>query len=154
MNLLKCNEGRESLCTWGDCFILTLFEILWTTSWCKYGNRGQYTKAHLLFVIGKFLFASQNRDVVYARYLLFLKDIDKVGDYARGAAVLTCLYKSLHNATRIDASSIGSCLTLLQIFYLLIWFIFILILTLIKYLSLLNLVIYDIGLGWWTYLYQ
>lgn len=72
-----------------------------------------YTKAYVLFVIGKVLFTFSNRDVVHARYILFLRDIDKICTYAWEAAVLACLYRSLHKATRIDAKNISGYLTFL-----------------------------------------
>lgn len=74
-----------------------------------------YTKAYVMYILGRILFSSSSRNVVHPRYLLFLENVTEISEYAWGAAVLACLYRSLHKASRRGAKALNGCSTLLQV---------------------------------------
>ena len=52
---------------------------------------------------------------VSPHYLPYFLDVEKVKDYAWGAACLAYMYRQLGTASRYDNAQIGGCLTLLQV---------------------------------------
>ena len=79
-----------------------------------------HTRAYLLYLIGSTIFATTDGDKVSVKYLPLFEDFDRAGRYAWGAAALACLYRALGNASLKSQSNICGCLTLLQVWFLLV----------------------------------
>lgn len=79
------------------------------------GNPKEVARGYLLWLLGSTLFVDRSCTSVSAHYLPYLLDLDKVKDYAWGAACLAYLYRQLGVASRFNNAQLGGCLTLFQV---------------------------------------
>ncbi|CAH9102282.1 unnamed protein product [Cuscuta europaea] len=73
-----------------------------------------FVRSFLLFMFGTLLFPNSNGKVD-SRYLYLLRDVDKVDEFAWGAAVLEDLTYWLNKRKRENVQYVGGCLIFLQI---------------------------------------
>ncbi|VFQ71133.1 unnamed protein product [Cuscuta campestris] len=73
-----------------------------------------FLRSFLLFMFGTLLFPNSNGKIE-SRYLYLLRDLDKVDEFAWGAAVLEDLFYWLSKRKRDNVQYVGGCLILLQI---------------------------------------
>ncbi|KAM3285313.1 serine/threonine-protein phosphatase 7 long form [Capsicum chacoense] len=57
------------------------------------------TRLYMLLLMGGILFTNTSGGLLSLRYLYFLRDLDRIGDYSWGSAVLAYLYWSLCRAS-------------------------------------------------------
>lgn len=74
-----------------------------------------FIRTFILFMFGTIVFPSTSGKVVDSRYLSFLKDLDNVGCFSWGGAVLDDLTMWLDKRKETSVQYIGGCLILLQI---------------------------------------
>jgi hypothetical protein len=73
-------------------------------------------RVYLLMLVGWTIFADKSKtNTVHLTYLKYFEDLEKVGDYAWGAAALTHMYKGLTVATVPKVKGIAGYMTLLQV---------------------------------------
>ncbi|KAK1278810.1 hypothetical protein QJS04_geneDACA016635 [Acorus gramineus] len=72
-------------------------------------------RGYLLYLLGCTIFADKTGTYVSVEYLQYLEDLDKVKEYAWGAATLVHLYRQLGMASRAKCKSISGYLTLIQV---------------------------------------
>ncbi|XP_021291455.1 uncharacterized protein LOC110422019 isoform X2 [Herrania umbratica] len=73
-----------------------------------------FVRTFILFMFGTFLFPNANGKVD-SRYLSFLKNLDDIGHFAWGAAVLEDIFMWLNKRKESNVQYVGGCLILLQI---------------------------------------
>lgn len=73
------------------------------------------TRAYILYLLGSFFFTSTSTNIVSSSYLPLLEDLDRVNDYAWGAAVLACLHTSLKAFKKKRNANIGGFLYMLMV---------------------------------------
>ncbi|XVE84341.1 hypothetical protein DITRI_Ditri17bG0004800 [Diplodiscus trichospermus] len=73
-----------------------------------------FVRTFILFTFGTLLFPNANGKVD-SRYLSFLKDLDNIGHFAWGAAVLEDIFMWLNKRKESNVQYVGGCLILLQI---------------------------------------
>jgi len=73
-----------------------------------------FVRTFLLFTFGTLLFPNSTAKID-SRYLSFLKDLDKVPEYAWGVAVIEDLFTCLSRKKEEQVKSIEGCLVLLQV---------------------------------------
>ncbi|XP_062000152.1 protein MAIN-LIKE 1-like isoform X2 [Rosa rugosa] len=71
-------------------------------------------RGFLLYILGCTLFVDKTGNRINVIYLHFLRDLNRVGRYAWGAAGLSFLYRQLGLASRVGCRQIGGYLTLLE----------------------------------------
>ncbi|PRQ32170.1 putative protein-serine/threonine phosphatase [Rosa chinensis] len=71
-------------------------------------------RGFLLYILGCTLFVDKTGNRINVIYLHFLRDLNRVGQYAWGAAGLAFLYRQLGLASRLGCRQIGGYLTLLE----------------------------------------
>ncbi|XP_021742877.1 protein MAIN-LIKE 1-like [Chenopodium quinoa] len=83
---------------------------------CSSNNLHSSSEAigYLLWLLGCTIFVDRSSTSVSPYLLPYLVDLEKVKDYAWGAACLTYMYRQLGVASRFDNAQIAGCLTLLQ----------------------------------------
>ncbi|GFZ07016.1 hypothetical protein Acr_18g0011860 [Actinidia rufa] len=74
----------------------------------------RHTCAYILRLIGGILLTDYSQTLVRVAYLPLLLDLDAVGAYSWGSAVLAMLYRSMCRAAKIDQKQIVGVLLLLQ----------------------------------------
>lgn len=62
----------------------------------------EHLRAFLLFFLGRYLFANATGNRASGTLIRFVQDLDKVGDYAWGAATLAFLFHSLDSRCRLQ----------------------------------------------------
>lgn len=72
------------------------------------------TRAYILYLLGSFFFSSTCTKNVSVFYLPLLEDLDKVNDYAWGAAVLAYIHVSLRAVKQKENKNIGGFLYMLM----------------------------------------
>ncbi|XP_028806137.1 serine/threonine-protein phosphatase 7 long form homolog [Neltuma alba] len=75
----------------------------------------QFTRAYILRLIGGYLMLDRSCTMVYLMYLPLLYNMEEVGNFSWGSAVLAHLYRELCNATNPTEDGIGGCLSLLHL---------------------------------------
>lgn len=80
-----------------------------------------HTRAYLLYLVGSTIFSTTTGNKVPVMYLPLFGNFDEAGKFAWGAAALSFLYRALGNASLRSQSTISGCLTLLQVYFLLIF---------------------------------
>ncbi|XP_028787985.1 serine/threonine-protein phosphatase 7 long form homolog [Neltuma alba] len=75
----------------------------------------QFTRAYILRLIGGYLMPDRSCTRVYLMYLPLLYNLEEVGNFSWGSAVLAHLYRELCNATNPTEDGIGGCLSLLHL---------------------------------------
>ncbi|GMJ08550.1 hypothetical protein HRI_004524300 [Hibiscus trionum] len=73
-----------------------------------------FVRTFILFIFGTILFPNANGKVD-SRYLEFLKNVDDIGRFAWGAAVLEDLFMWLNKRKESNVQYVGGCLILLQV---------------------------------------
>ncbi|KAK6266418.1 hypothetical protein QUC31_017255 [Theobroma cacao] len=73
-----------------------------------------FVRTFILFMFGTLLFPNANGKVD-SRYLSFLKNLDDIGHFAWGAAVLEDIFMWLNKRKESNVQYVGGCLILLQI---------------------------------------
>ena len=71
------------------------------------------TRAYILRLIGAWLICDKSAKDVYLMYLPFLQDIDRIGAYCWGGAVLAFLFREMCNCTNANQKEISGCVSLL-----------------------------------------
>ena len=74
-----------------------------------------HTRVYLVDLIGGILFTDHSGGSIHPMYLPFLRDLDRCGEYAWGAAVLAFLYRELCKCCKPDKEELAGCLLLLQL---------------------------------------
>ncbi|XP_074351483.1 serine/threonine-protein phosphatase 7 long form homolog [Apium graveolens] len=70
---------------------------------------------YLVHLFGGALFTDHLGGLFHPMFLHFIRDLDKYGDYAWGAAVLAYLYRELCKTSKKDVDKLAGCLLLLQL---------------------------------------
>jgi len=65
-------------------------------------------------LIGIILIPYMSATRVHVMYLLKLFDLNVVGNYSWGSAILACLYHGLDHGIHLSQENIGGCMILLQ----------------------------------------
>lgn len=73
-----------------------------------------FVRTFILFIFGTILFPNANGKVD-SRYLSFLKNLDDIGRFAWGAAVLEDIFMWLNKRKELNVQYVGGCLILLQV---------------------------------------
>lgn len=73
-----------------------------------------FVRTFILFTFGTILFPNANGKVD-SRYLSFLKNLDDIGRFAWGAAVLEDIFMWLNKRKELNVQYVGGCLILLQV---------------------------------------
>lgn len=73
-----------------------------------------FVRTFILFMFGTLLFPNANGKVD-SRYLSFLKNLDDIGHFAWGAAVLEDIFMWLNKRKESNVQYVGGCLILLQV---------------------------------------
>lgn len=74
-----------------------------------------YVRAYILALLGTVLFPDKSGTHIRLFVLPLLRDLEEVGTFSWGSAVLACLYRELCRATRPNSTQISGPLILLQI---------------------------------------
>ncbi|XP_011629095.1 protein MAIN-LIKE 2 [Amborella trichopoda] len=77
----------------------------------------RYIRSYLLFLISVIIFADASVATVPTRYLQFLEDIEQANKYARGAAALAYLYRSLEKTCTFKRRHFSGSATLMQVIW-------------------------------------
>ena len=72
------------------------------------------TRNYIMLMFGSFLFPESTGNSVNFMYLNLLRDVNKIGRYSWGSAVLAQLYSSLCKNCMKDTSTFNGCAFLLQ----------------------------------------
>ncbi|KAL8104231.1 hypothetical protein AgCh_028454 [Apium graveolens] len=70
---------------------------------------------YLVHIFGGVLFTDHSGGLFHPMFLHFIRDLDKCGDYAWGAAVLAYLYRELCKTSKKDVDEVAGCLLLFQL---------------------------------------
>ncbi|KAL8146022.1 hypothetical protein AgCh_003961 [Apium graveolens] len=70
---------------------------------------------YLVHLFGGVLFTDHSGGLFHPMFLHFIRDLDRCGDYAWGAAVLAYLYRELCKTSKKDVDEVAGCLLLLQL---------------------------------------
>ncbi|XP_074338738.1 serine/threonine-protein phosphatase 7 long form homolog [Apium graveolens] len=70
---------------------------------------------YLVHLFGSVLFTDHSGGLFHPIFLHFIRDLDRCGDYAWGAAVLAYLYRELCKTSKKDVDEVAACLLLLQL---------------------------------------
>ncbi|XP_074346539.1 serine/threonine-protein phosphatase 7 long form homolog [Apium graveolens] len=70
---------------------------------------------YLVHLFGGVLFTDHSGGLFRPMFLHFIRDLDRCGDYAWGAAVLAYLYRELCKTSKKDVDEVAGCLLLLQL---------------------------------------
>lgn len=75
----------------------------------------QHTRAHILILIGGFLFPNTSGDTVHCSWLTLLSDFNRTRQYSCGSAVLATLYRGMCEASQAGYATLSGCTFLLQV---------------------------------------
>ncbi|ERM97355.1 hypothetical protein AMTR_s00073p00177110 [Amborella trichopoda] len=73
----------------------------------------RYTRAYLLYLVGRTIFADSTNRTVPTIYLQLFEDIDVVGQYAWGVAALAFLFRALSKVVHVDHQHLSGSTTIL-----------------------------------------
>ena len=77
----------------------------------------RHARLYLLIIFGGILFPNSSGAFVSLRYLVFLKHLDRLGDYSWGGAVLAYLYRCLCRASIGVVRDVCGFFALLQVIF-------------------------------------
>ena len=75
----------------------------------------QYVRMYILILFGGLLFADITDNVVSTNWLDYVQNLEAMGEYSWGSAVLACLYSRMCIASRAETKSTGGPYLLLQV---------------------------------------
>lgn len=86
----------------------------------KEGEMGMPPSIHavcyLMYLLGGTLFVNRSQDKTRPDWIHIIHDIERVSQYAWGAATLCYLYRSLGQTSRRETRQMSGCLILLEVF--------------------------------------
>ncbi|MBA0636302.1 hypothetical protein Godav_000083 [Gossypium davidsonii] len=81
-------------------------------------KRIRYARAYIIEMIGGSLMSDLSRNLIHLRWLLKLVDFRATDKLSWGFAVLATLYREMCRATPPNKAKIGSCLSLLKLYFI------------------------------------